>query len=337
MKMAYPISRKKMYTVLFVANVCLSIFRYILVPQASDSFHLVASVASLLGFWGLWEFILWLGEVLEKKFPVALHPNKRIIIQILATFTLATVIGEILFKVSVDILHAPLPLELKKFGYLLYFMLSIVMNLIFFGTIYFFNWKKDLLKLANAQREEATVKYDALRNQLNPHFLFNALTSLNSLIFENQQLASDYLQHLSKVFRYILQHKEKETVTVATEINFIGNYTYLLKTRFADAIEINVDVGEDALGKEIVPVTLQILIENAVKHNIISLREPLKISIKSMNATLIVENTINRKSLVETSNKQGLNNLKALYRYLVSWPVEVNEHENVFSVKIPLI
>ena len=220
-----------MYAVLFCANILLTIFRVIIVSGASVGFHVGASIASLFGFLILWEFILAFGAFLEKKFPLDTHLNKKIIIQIIATYLVITIIGDSIFTIAVNIFHVPLPPVLKTFGYLLFFLLSIVLNLIYFGTIYFFNWKKDLVNLANMQREQAIVKYDALRNQLNPHFLFNALTSLNSLIFENQQLASDFLQQLSKVYRYVLQNKEKETVSLSTELDFITHYIFLTKNK----------------------------------------------------------------------------------------------------------
>jgi two-component system, LytTR family, sensor kinase len=220
---------------------------------------------------------------------------------------------------------------------LLYFMLIIVMNLVYFGIIYVFNWKNDLIKLANVEKAEALVKYDALKNQLNPHFLFNALTSVNSLIHENPGLATEFLQQLSKVYRYVLLNKEKETVSVATELAFIRNYTGLLKTRFAEAIEFGFDIKEGAEEKEIVPVTLQILIENAVKHNVVSTTYPLKISITDNDSFLIVQNNINRKGSVETSNNQGMGNLRSLYQYLTSKPIEIIEQNEMYLVKIPLI
>jgi LytS/YehU family sensor histidine kinase len=187
------------------------------------------------------------------------------------------------------------------------------------------------------QREQAIVKYDALRNQLNPHFLFNALTSLNSLIFENQQLASDFLQQLSKVYRYVLQNKEKETVSMSTELDFIKHYIFLLKIRFKDAIEFKIELSDEIKMKEIVPVTLQILIENAIKHNIISLSNPLNISIAADGDYLMVQNNLNRKAQVESSNKQGLENIKGFYRYLSPLPIQILETESRYTVKIPLI
>jgi two-component system LytT family sensor kinase len=337
MKNEFPIRRQKMYLVFFVANILLSAFRMILLPDLSSTFHIVVSIGSLLGFWGLWEFILFLGGSLEKGFPIATNPNKRIILQILGTYVLATIIGEILILVSVNLLGVEFPPILRTFGYLLYFLLCIVMNLIYFGTIYFFNWKHNLVHLSNMQREQTLVKYNALRNQLNPHFLFNALTSLNSLIFENQQLASDFLQQLSKVYRYVLQNKERVTVPLTTELEFISHYIFLLKTRFGNAIEIKMALPDNIKEKEIVPVTLQILIENATKHNIVSKEIPLKISITTDNGYISFVNGVNKKSQVEHSNKQGLENLKSLYRYLSERPIEIIEEKSQFQVRIPLI
>jgi LytS/YehU family sensor histidine kinase len=187
------------------------------------------------------------------------------------------------------------------------------------------------------QREQTLVKYNALRNQLNPHFLFNALTSLNSLIFENQQLASDFLQQLSKVYRYVLQNKEKETVSLSTELDFISHYIFLLKTRFGNGIEFQIGLPEKAKEKEIVPVTLQILIENAMKHNVVSNEAPLRISISIDDKYLDIVNSVNKKTQVESSNKQGLENLKSLYQYLTDKPIDIIETDNLFQVRIPLI
>jgi two-component system, LytTR family, sensor kinase len=285
----------------------------------------------------LWEFILAFGAFLENKFPLDIHVSKRIIIQIIATYLIITIIGDSIFMIAVNIFHAPLPPVLKTFSYLLFFLLSIVLNLIYFGTIYFFNWKKDLVNLANMQREQAIVKYDALRNQLNPHFLFNALTSLNSLIFENQQLASNFLQQLSKVYRYVLQNKEKETVSLSTELDFISHYIFLLKTRFGNGIEFQIGLPEKVKEKEIVPVTLQILIENAIKHNVVSNEAPLRISISIDDKYLNIVNSVNKKTQVESSNKQGLENLKSLYQYLTDRPIDIIETDSLFQVRIPLI
>jgi LytS/YehU family sensor histidine kinase len=162
------------------------------------------------------------------------------------------------------------------------------------------------------------------------------LTSLDSLIHENPTLASEFLRQLSKVFRYVLQNKEKVLVSLETESNFIKNYVALLQTRFGESLCINFNISADVLDQQIAPVTLQILIENALKHNIINQANPLIINIFNHEQYLIIENAIQLKKQVETSNGQGLNNLKSLYSFLSFKEVLIEQNE-VFRVKIPLI
>jgi LytS/YehU family sensor histidine kinase len=150
-------------------------------------------------------------------------------------------------------------------------------------------------------------------------------------------LASQFLQQLSKVYRYVLQNKDKNFVSLQTELDFIKNYILLLKTRFQDALFIDVSVKKEIREQAIVPVTLQILIENALKHNIADRDKPLKIEIFVIDDYLIVSNNIQLRKLVDTSNKQGLGNVKSLYSFLTEKPVIIEQTENRFAVKIPLL
>jgi two-component system, LytTR family, sensor kinase len=333
----FPVSRGRMYLIFAVVNLFSAIPRYFLGPSRGILFHGSLYLASVAWIIITWEFIVVTGRLMEKRLPAASNFLVRMIIQIILTYPVVTILGDAMFKAASVIFKIPLDPNLVTIGYLLYFLTTLVLNLVYFGIIYFFNWKKDLINLGGAQREQAIIKYDSLRNQLNPHFLFNALSSLNSLIFENQQLASDFLQQLSKVYRYVLQNKDKQTVTLSTEVNFIAHYISLLKIRFATAIDFRISLNEETLEKKIVPVTLQILIENAVKHNLVSPQTPLNIFISADETFLFVENSVRRKAQVETSNGQGLKNLKGFYEYLSEAPIQVIESENLFIVKIPLI
>jgi LytS/YehU family sensor histidine kinase len=219
----------------------------------------------------------------------------------------------------------------------LYILFPTGINLGFFTVYFLERWKDSLVKAERLEKEKSQVQFDNLKNQLNPHFLFNALTSLNSLIFENQTLASQFLQHLSKVYRYVLQNKEKNFVTVQTELDFIQNYVFLLETRFEGALSIRFDISEGARERAIVPVTLQILLENALKHNIVDKDKPLNIEVLTIGDYLVVSNNLQLRKRVETSNKQGLENLKSLYRFLTERPVLIEAGENRFAVKVPLV
>ncbi len=193
-------------------------------------------------------------------------------------------------------------------------------------------------KAVALEKEKALMMYENLKQQLNPHFLFNSLTSLSSLIRINQKLAVDFLDGLSKIYRYILNNREKELVPLQDEIQFSENYIKLQKTRFEEALRINIQIREEDLFSKIAPVTMQNLIENAIKHNIVTEEEPLEINIYTNEYhQLVIENNLNKKQFVETSNRQGLKNLKSLYSYLSDNPVEIQSDGHLFIVKIPLL
>lgn len=225
----------------------------------------------------------------------------------------------------------------KITGYLSQALFVILLNVGHFTYYSLKKWRESALRASNLEKEKSQVQFDNLKNQLNPHFLFNSLTSLDSLIQDNPPLARDFLQQLSKVFRYVLKNKEKGLVSLETELTFIKHYVSLLKTRFGESLHVGYTIADDALDLQITPVTLQILIENAIKHNIINENNPLTIHIKSEGDTLIIENNIQRKKQVETSNGQGLINLRTLYSFLSDRAIVINTDEDIFSVKIPLI
>jgi LytS/YehU family sensor histidine kinase len=224
-----------------------------------------------------------------------------------------------------------------KVVYFMDFILAIAIHLGYISSYFFNQWKLSLQKTERLEKEKTQVQFDNLKNQLNPHFLFNSLTLLDGLIHEDPALASQFLQHMSKVYRYILQNKEKELVTVSTENNFIENYISLMETRFGAALSIERKFSPAALEKKVVPVTLQILIENAIKHNIATQAQPLKIEIMNDEKFLWVRNNLQLKPQVEHSNRQGLDNLKALYHYLSPLAVDVQRNETHFCVKVPLL
>lgn len=187
------------------------------------------------------------------------------------------------------------------------------------------------------EKEKAMVMYENLKQQLNPHFLFNSLASLSSLIRINQKLAGEFLDGLSKTYRYILNNREKELVPLSEELQFSETYIKLQKTRFGNALQVNINVREEYWHMKIAPVTLQNLLENAIKHNIVTDEDPLLIDIHTDDNNLIVQNNLNKKTFVETSNRQGLASMKSLYLYLSNREMVVLETGDHFIVKIPLL
>ncbi|MEO6286006.1 MAG: histidine kinase [Dyadobacter sp.] len=193
------------------------------------------------------------------------------------------------------------------------------------------------IQMTRLERDKAEIQYHNLINHLNPHFLFNSLTSLNSLILTRPKDASLFLRKLSVIYRYILQNKDSELVSLQAELTFAQNYIDLQTTRFGEGLHISISVTPDSLTRRIVPVTLQNLLENAIKHNIVSDDCPLAILIYTETDRLFVQNSLQRKSFVETSNKHGLNSLKSLYHYLSPREVTVDETATEFTVSVPLL
>jgi two-component system LytT family sensor kinase len=332
-----PVSRKVIYLIFFCLNTVASLFRYIIFEKNSWSFQIAMYVGAYVGFMITWELFLLTNKLLEKKYPLDKRPAVVVLLHLASTYLTIAILGTCLFALATYLFDAKLPDYINALSLLLFLLLSIIIHLIYIRSYYLDQWKNNLIHSERLQREHTQVKYDALRNQLNPHFLFNALTSLNSLIFENQQLASDFLKQLSKVYRYTLENKENETVSMKTELEFISHYIFLFKTRFDKAITFEINLNDEILERKIVPVTLQLLIENAVKHNIISDKLPLTISIEADMDYLIVANSVNKKTNVEESNKLGLSHLKALYKYISEKPVEITETAKLYTIKIPLI
>lgn len=273
---------------------------------------------------------------LDKIYPFERNAIKRIAIQFSVTLVALLIMRAIPTIIFLDKVpfHITREIWAASIAINVFMVLSVILSI--FGYHFFIRWKQERIVAAELEKEKALVQYDNLKNQLNPHFLFNALSSLNSLIFENPQLASDFLQQLSKVYRYVLENKEKNSVSVQKEMNFVSHYVKLLETRFGDGLTVAFNIDEASKEKNIVPVTLQILLENAVKHNTTSKDNPLHIMVTSSGDYLSVKNNLQRKHAIETSNKHGLENLRNLYRYISDKQVEVVETPASFEIRIPL-
>jgi two-component system, LytTR family, sensor kinase len=284
-----------------------------------------------------WESLRIVNYWLNKKLPFETNISRRIIVQLAIGGLIGMIIRFLLYKFGEPYLPIKLDSLFLAATWALYGFVTVAINLGFFTAYFLERWKDSIVKAERLEKEKSQVQFDNLKNQLNPHFLFNALTSLNSLIFEDQGLASQFLQHLSKVYRYVLQNKEKNFVTLQTELDFIANYVFLVETRFKGALSIRFEIQDESRGRAIVPVTLQILLENALKHNIVDPEKALTIEVFTSGDYLVVTNNLQLKKRVETSNKLGLDNLKSLYRFLTDRPVIIESGETRFAVKVPLV
>jgi LytS/YehU family sensor histidine kinase len=187
------------------------------------------------------------------------------------------------------------------------------------------------------EKENLNSQYDALKNQVNPHFLFNSLNVLSSLIYVDAKKADKFIGEFSKVFRYVLELNKEPFVKVIDEIKFLDSYMFLQRIRFDDNISFNTKLDQEALNLLIPPLTLQLLIENAIKHNIISDTKKLNISIESDNLKLIVKNKFQPRQEDVKSTGVGLNNLKEKYNIISERVPEFYEENGFFIAEIPLI
>ena len=211
---------------------------------------------------------------------------------------------------------------------------SILLNVFAVTVIEFFiqNRKNQELQQVNSK-----MQYQQLKSQINPHFLFNSLNVLVSLINKDSERATNYTKKLSDVYRYVLTHDLEDTIPVGDELQFISNYIEILQIRFGDGLKFVSEVKESDTRRRIPPMSLQVLIENAVKHNAITTANPLTIHLASDNQNLTVSNNIIPRFKVEESIGIGLDNLKEKYHIIADKNVCVERNDKEFTVRLPLL
>lgn len=265
----------------------------------------------------------------------------RILVGLLGSLVL-TVVGLFIVRMSISLLFqdqsftdyiANERFDNFKFG--LWSTLSVVIT---FHIFYFYNkYQKKKVKESQIVAKNQTARFESLKNQLDPHFLFNSLNVLTSLIGENPNQAEKFTTKLSKVYRYVLEQKDKDLTSLSEELKFAKSYMELLRMRFEDAVEFEIPQESSDPELKIIPLSLQLLLENAVKHNVITKEQPLKIKIYEDQGYLIVENTVNPKASLEKSTKVGLSNIKQRYELVSSHKVSIENNNKKFKVKLPLL
>jgi LytS/YehU family sensor histidine kinase len=284
-----------------------------------------------------------INKQLQEKLPWQNNPIKRFITQsFLESF------GTNLFVVSlfiafryVQLTHLNIEIYVQYRTVLIQFILfAIVIELNVVADLARYllkQWHQSKLQQETFDKEKAQFNLELLRNQINPHFLFNNLNTLSALIYEDQDKASDFLRMLSKVYRNILEYKNKETVTLSEELAFFENYYQLLSIRFNEMILVEKNIDESMMQKQMIPLTLQLVMENAIKHNVVSKNHPLKITIETKRNYLFVSNVIQKKESLEFSSGLGLKILSSRYAFLSDSPFEVIKTDSTFTLKIPLL
>lgn len=203
--------------------------------------------------------------------------------------------------------------------------------------IIFFRQSRLSLKVESDKKRKAQYQYQQLKQQLNPHFLFNSLNVLDYLVQnEDKQRASDFIRKLAGVYRYLLDTGENKLVSIVEELHFIEMYTDLLKERFPEGLILNIDVAEEYLQKQIIPCGLQVLVENATKHNIVSADKPLYISIYVEHDMIVVKNNLQPR-LTANSTGLGLQNIQKQYKDIANKEIIVSKQNKDYIVKLPIL
>jgi len=198
-------------------------------------------------------------------------------------------------------------------------------------------WEKAIEKNEELKRENLQAKYEVLKNKVNPHFLFNSLNTLSSLIERKPKLGSDFVKKLSDIYRYVLEQSDKELVSLDVEMKFVEDYIFLSKMRFGNALTFHSTIPENT-DIQVVPLGLQTLVENAIKHNIISYDMPLQIEVGIEDDFILLKNNIQKKNIIMPDRKpHGLENLKNRYTYHTDLLIEITESDEFFTVRLPVI
>lgn len=289
-------------------------------------------------------FCIWEGNrqimmYLYRKLPDVEQTRQRILTEVVSVFVYTLGINFFIKFLFSLVLQEPILEEGQSaWFHMLTALIPTAFLLSIYESMYFFAaWK------ANVERREALVlataqsQFEALKKQLDPHFLFNCMNTLASLIDVDNTDAQRYLGRLSEVYRYVLDTRERSTVTIEEELQFLKAYIYLNEVRFQDNLKVEQQLEKDIYAHRVPALSIQLLVENAIKHNVVSRDHPLTIRIYQDGNYVTVENNKRRKSSFHRSTKLGLQNIVKRYQLLTQQHVSINESDTVFRVQLPLL
>ncbi len=297
-------------------------------------------------FYQLYSFVIGLSNItyfsyLEKQKWEKNERIKRIVIGIVGSIVI-TLLGLFVLRMLSEMTMNDKTLaefianeSYRNYQFGLWVTMSVVVT---FHIVYYYNrYQQKRVKESQIVAKTESAKFESLKNQLDPHFLFNSLNVLTALIGENPIQAEKFTTKLSKVYRYVLQQKDKDLIPLEDELKFAKSYMELLNMRFEGGIVFSIPETVSDSDLKIVPLSLQLLLENAVKHNVISSDNPLNIKIYEENGFLAIENNINLKESLGKSTKVGLKNIIQRYSLITDQTVEITNKNQKFKVKLPLL
>ncbi len=284
---------------------------------------------------GIWLGCMVIVGYLWEKFPWEHHPVKHLLIEIPAIITYTILFSSAVYfaEVKLGLSHAQdIDLSIDA---IITILITLFITSIHEAVFFYRQWKYNFSRSVRLEKDHLEAKYEALKAQLNPHFLFNSLNSLVTLV-ENNDKAVDYIQNLSEFLRYLLKGSNREVVLVREELEMLRKYIHILEIRFGNNLAVDINIPEKFFHFSVPPLVLQILVENCIKHNIIAQKKPLKISVYAENESITVENILQPKTTA-TATGQGLKNISERYRFFTTREVKISKTNGKFVVTIPLL
>lgn len=295
-------------------------------------------INSLVMTAGIWLGCVGIVYLLWKHFPWERSPLKHLIIEFIAITSYVFAFGYLRIYAG-HLLNIPNEFEEGTIPRLVDFSIVLLVTYLITAiheAIFFYKqWVINFSKSARLEKDNIEAKYATLKAQINPHFLFNSLNSLSYIVEDNKEAVS-YIDNLSDVMRYILKSNENELVLLRDEAQILDKYLELQKSRFQDKLIINSDIEEKYFHYQVPPLAVQMVVENAIKHNIITADQPLTIDIKIDKETISIENNLQKKDNVHGTG-QGLKNISERYAFFTNRKAEIKESKNTFKVSLPLL
>ena len=342
--MKLEVIKKTALNLLYI-NIIVSLFIF-LIDGGEKTFEKY-SVTFLIS--GMYTFFIGLGngflnDYLDSKFSWTEETRKRTIAAIVGTLVMNIALVYFCNYLNFIVIQGKNPEKFfnGEMNFINWFFINfaIMISAIGHARGFMAAWKNSTKKEVVEQKliaKSANAQFESLKNQLDPHFLFNSLNVLDSLIEENPVQAQRFTNSMSKIYRYVLEQKDKELVSVEEEIDFAKTYCELLKTRFEDAVTFDFNISEEDKKGFVVPLSLQLLLENSIKHNFATSSKPLNIKIFTEKGNLIIENNLQTRELPNTSTGVGLANIVSRYNLLTERNVFVEKSEAFFRVKLPIL
>lgn len=285
-----------------------------------------------------------INDILDRRWDWLEQTNLRVYFGIICTilYTIPVVLGidYLTFVVFQKMNVSEFLNERMIWVHMFYVILSLGVSTFMHARSFMLKWKQASKKEVIEQKiiaGTASAKFESLKNQIDPHFLFNSLNVLSSLIEENPDNAQRFTTSLSKIYRYVLEQKDKELVTVEEELSFAKTYMNLLKMRFENSLTYDISLEHLDAEAKVVPLSLQLLLENTVKHNVVSEQKPLHIKIFVENDYLVIQNNFQKKEILSDRQGVGLQNIIERYRIITKRKVLIDQNEQAFTVKIPIL